>query len=162
MSSTRFVLSCAISSLLSSVPVALAKPAPQAKPASTIQLTIGGKPVDAPTMSIVKDGEICINIDDEKRAGVGFCVPADAAERKPVEGASITVHRPKTDGNIENLMGKGKYRIEFTSLKLGTWKAPGKCSGQISLSINDARVGSGAVATADGEFRDVACYAMGQ
>ncbi len=130
-----------------------------AKPTSTLRVTVDGKPVTVSRVSLVKDGTLCLNLDSETQGGVGVCFTGDAQPGKPVEGTSITVHRPKAD-STENLIGKGVFKVELTTLKLGTWKTPGRCSGKITLAIDDSKVGTGAVATAEGTFADVQCYAM--
>lgn len=129
-----------------------------AKPGFSIKLTVDKKPIAADKLTIVKDGTLCLSVDGEGKGGVAFCVP-DAKTGGSADGTHVTVHR-KGAKDIENLMGKGTFHVEWTAVKLGTWKAPGKCSGKLTVAIDDTSVATGAVATAEGTFTEIECYAM--
>lgn len=130
-----------------------------AKPAFSIKLTVDKKPITADKVTIVKDGTICISVDADGKGGIGICVPGDAKAGGSADGTSVAVHR-RGAKDLENLIGKGTFHVEWTAVKLGTWKAPGKCSGKLTVAIDDPKVATGAAATAEGTFTDIECYAM--
>ncbi|MBI3201079.1 MAG: hypothetical protein HYZ29_05995 [Myxococcales bacterium] len=120
-------------------------------------VTIRGKATPVTTVKLTKEaGEFYFyahNADDE---GIGVSLGAELKVGAKIQKSRGVMGHVLEDGKKLNVGDSSSVTFEATSLDLGTWEKPGKCSGSWSAEVKTPTD----VIKVSGTFKDVECYAL--
>ncbi|MCC6900382.1 MAG: hypothetical protein IT377_15495 [Polyangiaceae bacterium] len=138
-------------------PPAPAASAPGAADRTGGTVTIRGKTTPVTSVKLTKEGGefyfYAHNADDE---GIGVSLGAELKVGAKIQKPRGVMGHVLEDGKKLNVGDSSSVTFEATSLDLGTWEKPGKCSGSWSAEVKTPTD----VIKASGTFKDVECYAL--